>query len=366
MSNNDSSIMQLEPGTGKTVITIKIIAERKKKTFILVHRDTLVDQWSDRIKTFTNLNNDEIVRLNSKNFVEALTHPIIITTDQTFTSLLKRNRTNFLKALSASNIGMFVADEVHTSVGAPTFAECSIHIPAKIVFGLSATPYRHDKNEDIIRYHLGEIYSDEDSEGTMEPKVIVFLFDFMIIKPRMKYIYWGGKFQRARYLNMMKKSKLLIKVIKGLINKFKDRNLVITSDRVKFLEMLYDWSPEENKSKFIGSAKNDALYYRETYATTHKIRDGIDIPEKDCLIMTSPVSNISQMTGRITRKAENKKQPIIIDLVDVGCFDMGSTLHSRIDYYNNKGWDVKYMLISSSGTPQIIDEEVARRLVTRE
>ena len=43
MMTHDRGIIQLQPGTGKTVISIYMICEKNKKTFILVHRDPDLD-----------------------------------------------------------------------------------------------------------------------------------------------------------------------------------------------------------------------------------------------------------------------------------------------------------------------------------
>jgi len=84
LMENESGILQLEPGVGKTVITICMIAKRKRKSFILVHRDSLVEQWKQRILQFTNLTEENISRLNSSSFDKDLDKPIIISTVQTF------------------------------------------------------------------------------------------------------------------------------------------------------------------------------------------------------------------------------------------------------------------------------------------
>ena len=121
LMDNESAILQLEPGVGKTVISIYMISERKRKSLILVHRDPLALQWRNRIESFSNLNEDSIGRLTSANFKEELKKPVIISMNQTIISLLKRKREEFLYALHDANIGCFIADEVHTTVGAPTF-----------------------------------------------------------------------------------------------------------------------------------------------------------------------------------------------------------------------------------------------------
>jgi len=367
MLNSENCILQLSPGVGKTVISIYTIAVRKKKSFILVHRDALAEQWHNRLKTFTNLEDDNISRLTSATFEKDLTKPIIISTSQTFISLLKRNRQAFLRSLDDANIGVFIADEVHTSVGAPTFSECSIHIPAKYTYGLSATPYRYDGNGDIIEYHLGEIFSDDDVEGTMDVRVTAILLDYQIDTPkRHTYIRWGGEFQRARYFNMMKKSETFLRVIKGLLLKFKeDRDLLCLSERIKLIEDLYNWLPSDSKSKFCGSAKLDQLDYKMTFTTPGKCRDGIDAPQKDCVIMTSPITNIEQLTGRIVRKHPNKKTPIVVDMVDYGCKEISRTLHNRIKFYNKKNWPVNFLLATQTKIIEL-DEEHAYGIINGE
>jgi superfamily II DNA or RNA helicase len=374
LANNNNCILQLPPGVGKTVIMIHTIGEIKKKSFILVHRDALAKQWRGfkdvdppkGILSFTNLNEDNIAFLRSNSFEEDLKKPIIICTDQTFTSLLKRNRMQFLTSLVQANIGIFIADEVHTSVGAPSFSECSLHIPAKYVYGLSATPYRYDGNGDIIEYHLGDIIEDEDSEGTMEPKIITILADFQIDQPRRyKYLYYGGVFQRARYLNIMKNSKIFMSTIKGLIEKLKkqNRNQLIICERIdKMINILYDWVVSDSKAKFIQSANLDVLNNKIVFATPGKMRDGVDAPHIDALIMTSPVSNIEQMIGRVVRSKKGKKQPIVIDIVDMGCKHIKRSYFNRHKFYQNKQWNVRYLMYSNNKFSEL-DQETTMYLL---
>ena len=364
LMNNDNGILQLLPGVGKTVISIYMIAERKKRTMILVHKNGLADQWKDRLLTFTDLEEPDISRLTSASYEDDLTKPVIITTAQTFISLIKRKYNDFLTSLYTANIGVFIADEVHTSVGAPTFSQCSINIPAKYTYGLSATPYRQDGNEDIIKYHLGEIFKSDDTEGTMKPNVTFIFTDYKIdIRSRYRYLYWGGSFQKSRYLTQMNKSIIFLTLIKNLLLKFKDnRKSLCMLERIKIIDKLYDWMPTENKSKFCGSAKLDVLTKDLTLTTPGKCRDGIDAPWKDSLIMTSPISNIEQVAGRITRTMEGKQTPIIIDIVDYGSKPISSSYFNRRNFYQNKEWKVQYLLYKDNKL-KIIDDQVAHELL---
>jgi len=364
MKNNEKGIIQLSPGVGKTVISIHTIAELKKKSMILVHRDALATQWRDRFLQFTNCEDEQIARLSSSTFEDDLQKPIIISTVQTFLSLLKRQRQEFLTELNNANIGVFIGDEVHTTVGAPTFSECSIHIPSKYTYGLSATPYRYDGNGDVIEYHLGPIFEDADAEGTMDAKVTVLLLDYEIDTPRRwKYIHWGGKFQRARYLNLMRKSTPYREAMRGLIGKLgKDRQLITMVERVKLIDDHFNETTKASKSKFCGSAKADTLEKQITFTTPGKCRDGIDAPWKDSIIMTSPIRNIEQLAGRITRTAENKKTPIVIDMIDFGCPEISRTYYGRRNYYNKKEWPIQYIFIKDNQM-KLVEEQVALDII---
>ena len=357
--------VQLNPGTGKTVMSIYAIAERKKKTIILVHRYSLVSQWKDEILKFTDLKEENVCRLESKNFREVFNNPIIISTVQTFRSILNKHFDEFKEIINNANIGMLVADEVHSVAAAPKFSECSLHIPAKYIIGLSATPYRHDGNSDIIRYHMGEIYSSESSEGTMAAKVSVLLFNYQIdTHKRFKYLRWNGKFQRSRYLNLSRKSDILVNVCKGLIDQFsRDRDILLISERINFIDILYNWTSVESKSKFIAGSDNKELLKQLVFSTPGKIRDGVNIPQKDCLIVTTPVKNMNQLAGRVVRISKDKKEPVIVDMVDIGCKDMKATLYNRLKFYEDKKWKVQFIYISDEGNKSILLKEDVLNLI---
>ncbi len=364
--NSNACILQLSPGTGKTVITIYAISELKLKSFILVHTKELIVQWKNRLLQFTNLSEDDIARLTSKTFVEDLQKPIIISTAQTFISLLKRQRDAFLEKLNESKIGVFVSDECHTTSGAPSFSDCSIFVPAVRTYGLSATPKRSDGNLDIIEYHLGKIVASDDREGVMDARVTVIVMDYEIdTNKRHRYLYWGGNFQRARYLNLVKKSDQFQACIKLLLSKVvkEERHAICVAERIALIDQLHKELKTDDKSKFYKQEPLEKLHSKMTFSTPGKIRDGIDAPWKDCLIMTSPISNIEQMTGRVVRIHPDKKTPIIIDMVDAGCGRIRATFFTRKRFYENKGWPIQY-IVCNHGKVAPIEEDLALKIIS--
>jgi len=345
MTNNDCGIINLDTGSGKTIVTIAAISTIKKKTLILLHRTNLVDQWIERFEEFTNIGDNISILVNSK-IEESFSKSIVISTVQGFRSALENRKEELLSELKKANFGVLISDEVHTSIGARKFSECSLYIMAKKVFGLSATPYRHDGTSDILQYHLGPIYKPLGESGIMCPDVNIFFFDFGLTKS-FKYVYWGGRFERVRYLNLLKKSDKLNKICLELLYKLKNYGIFIIIERIKFVKQLFESFECDDKATYIENDKNDNLKARVIFATTGKVRDGIDSPEKEVLVMTSPIGNITQICGRILRIFPNKKKPIIFDLVDTGYKDIFKTVYKRIQFYKSKEWKINYFKINN-------------------
>ena len=365
MESHNNCIIQANAGAGKTVMSIYHISKLKKKTFVLVHRDSLVDQWRTRFLEYTDLKEEDVVRLTSSNFTSIDDAKIIITTNQTVASILSKRRDEFIEAMERAEIGVFLPDEVHTSVGAPTFSACSIYIPCKYTIGLSATPYRYDSNTDIIKFHLGEIFVPIGKDSTLPANITVLLTNSRVSEGKKKYLYFSGKFERARYLTLLYKSLVFLDVCNGLVAKFikEERNIIVVGDRIKLLEELYNSANTTEKSLFVSSANNFCLKERVVFATTMKIRDGVDIPKKDCLIITSPVSNIEQLAGRVTRPMVGKPTPIIVDIVDVDCGEICRSIKYRIKFYKSKNWDIQYVVAMPGEKPmRILESDLSKYL----
>ena len=73
--------------------------------------------------------------------------------------------------------------------------------------------------------------------------------------------------------------------------------------------------------------------------------------------MSSPISNVDQMTGRVLRIKEGKEQPKIIDLVDICIPDISRTLFNRLNFYKKKDWKIQFIFISSDGKKRLLQED---------
>ena len=79
-------------------------------------------------------------------------------------------------------------------------------------------------------------------------------------------------------------------------------------------------------------------------ATNAMASEGLDIPNKDTLFITTPMGDPEQACGRIRRLYEGKKDPMVIEIVDQISF-LNPMHKKRYRYYANPGLDKKEWLV---------------------
>jgi superfamily II DNA or RNA helicase len=375
----DSGVIKAEPGTGKTVMSCAAIGLLKKKSIILVHKNSLLNQWKESLINFTSLEEDDIGILSTNKYKKEINKPVIICTPHIIAYAVKNKKNEFLKSISNANFGIMIVDECHIGVGPEKFSLASISINAKRIYGLSATPSRTDNN-DIIHFHLGEIIKfNADKEELIIPKIFQIHIPFGIYTgKKIKYLRWGGNFQLTRYFQQMKNAKNYNKKVSRWINDAYEngRTVLVLGNQIKpLLELCKECKlPKEHVGIFIPGAMDKKKYPLKhiaeltdtrdlkeafhnkavVFSTYQAARDGNNREDLDCLIMYCPTNNIEQAAGRILRKKENKKKPIVLDLVDTqgplmpDLFTKGKKVpwfirssQKRMKEYKRLGWEVE-------------------------
>ena len=362
MVDNDSGILKLNPGEGKTVISIAAICRIGKKAIILMHKDSLVSQWQERFLQHTNIKPEDIGILKTDKYKEVIKKPIVIGTVQTMVSMSKKIPT-LDQEMKDANFGIGVWDECHTTGGAPLFSTSCYYVSAKKCFGLSATPGRSDHNDDVIWMHLGKVFSPEGTTNTLKPRIIQTFFDHGAMRYHRKYIMSGfpmkdanGKeiprrfgFDNNRYTQMLysKKNNRYISTLKSIIEFCykNNRNILVICNRIKLLDKMAESFPKDDVGFFLprsGKTRDEQLKRRIVFSTPGSSRDGTDNVNLDCLILATPTGNLIQAIGRVCRYKENKPQPLVFDLVDTGATDMLKWGLRRQEEYKDKvvkdGW----------------------------
>ena len=66
LNGTESGILRAATSFGKTVVAAALIALRKEKTLILVHKQDLLDQWKDKLLSFLSIRNEPVRRAGKR------------------------------------------------------------------------------------------------------------------------------------------------------------------------------------------------------------------------------------------------------------------------------------------------------------
>jgi superfamily II DNA or RNA helicase len=319
---HDMGIFVAPPGVGKTVIGIYLIAQRKRSTLILVHRQPLLEQWQNQLAEFLHLAPEEIgVIAGGK---DTRTGKIDVAMLQ---SLVREGEVEQW----VGEYGYVIVDECH-HVPAFSFELVLKHVRARYVTGLTATPYRRDGHHPIITMQCGPVRCRIDPQDTS-----LRMFKRRLICRETGFVlpdHQGmphHEILHALMVNENRNQLIINDVIQVLTEK---RFPLILTERREHLELLHDILKKVTSHLIVlhggKSAKDrDALMQqlkeipetesRVILATGAYIGEGFDDRRLDTLFLAMPISfkgKMEQYAGRILRPHAGKEEVRIYDYVD--------------------------------------------------
>ena len=312
----------------------------KVKTLILVHKTFLQNQWYDRIKKFTNARigiiRQDKIDVENKDFIIGMIQSIS----------MKDYDMEIFK-----DIGLLICDEVH-HCGSPVFSQALMKIRPKYTLGLSATINRKDGLTKVIKWFLGDIiYKLERNNNIINDdkkqmfNVNVKIFEYISTNKTLfteKKRWFSNKTRPdkikmiSNLINIEERNQFILNIIKNLL-KTDERKTLIISDRIKHVNYLKEITDkyiqeeinkgniQENEIKtslYIGKMKeyelNDAIEADFIFATSQMALEGLDIQGLNCLMLTTPLKDVVQASGRIQREEIKDRIicPLIIDISD--------------------------------------------------
>lgn len=148
ISKKDLGVIVAPPGSGKTIVALKIISDKQQPALIIVHRKQLVQQWTERIETFLGIPKSEIGIIGQGKI--KVGKKITICTIQSLSKELdKADAENII-----TSFGAIIIDECH-HIPAETFRTTIAKLQTFYLYGLTATPFRKYNDGKLIFYPFG-------------------------------------------------------------------------------------------------------------------------------------------------------------------------------------------------------------------
>ncbi len=328
-------VLEAGTGSGKTVMALKIIVERRQPTMIIVHSKELLHQWKQRIREFLDTEAGQAGGGRLK--ILPVTVGIVNTVRKKLPEL-------------APQFGHLVVDECHR-VPASLFTDVVSAFDAWFMLGLSATAFRReDGMTKIIYTYMGDRAHAVDSGELLASGAIVRP-EFIQKPTAFSYGYRGEypKLIKALAKNEVRNDQIAADIVE-LIAGGHSGTILVVSDRVAHcrvlqqkLELLgYDAAmltgrvhPEEREQIV---ARVQAGEVQVLISTLQLIGEGFDCPGLATIVLATPIKfegRLLQVVGRVMRPAEGKMARVI-DYADVNVPVLRRSALSRSDVF--KRW----------------------------
>ena len=307
-------LLELPCAYGKTVLSLNIISHLKKKTFIIVHKEFLMNQWIERIHQFL-----------PEARVGKIQGPIIDIDDKDIViGMLQSLSMKEYPASVFESFGLTIIDEVH-HISSEVFSNSLFKLVTKYMLGLSATMNRKDGTTSVFKMFLGDIIfkGKRDEERDVTVRAIEYYVDdddFNEVK-----LDYRGKPQYSSMISKLceynRRSEFILKILSDMLKENPNQQVMILAHNKNLLKYLHDAIAHRNMATvgyYVGGMKESALKETESkkvvIATYAMAAEALDIKSLTTLIMATPKTDIEQSVGRILR--EKHSSPIVVDIVD--------------------------------------------------
>jgi len=329
----DNCIVNAWVSWGKTFTGLAMAGKLGLKTLVIVHTVPLRNQWAKEVEKVYGITPGIIG--SGKFEIDA---PIVIGNTQT----LYRNIPKIAK-----QFGTIILDEMH-HVSSPTFSKLLDTNYCRYKIGLSGTIERKDGKHVVFRDYFGSKIYKPPKENYMQPRVD-------IIPSEIRFLD-GNRTPWANRVTNLATNEEYIHTVAMLAASYaaKGHKVLVVSDRVSFLkkaaELVGDTAvcitgdiPHEDREELI-----DEINYKGKsvlFGTQSIFSEGISVDILSCLILGTPINNeplLTQLIGRVIRKKEGKKSPVVVDIHLKGN-TARKQASNRVGYYMKQGYDIGYI-----------------------
>lgn len=330
----DFGVIVSPPGSGKTIIGLELIAQKRQPTLILVHRKQLFDQWIERIQNFLSIPKKQIGQIGNQKSV--------IGKEITVAMIQSLTRGDISQLIN--QFGMVIVDECH-HIPAKSFREVIKQLNCYYLYGLTATPKRKNNDEKLIYVYIGNIIYEMTQKELLESKETKTEINICETNLFVPYDYKIDNYETISQVLIFdtQRNGLILKDIEDNISRF--RSILILTERKSHVNILNlylkekfetiaicgDDSERSRKSKL---EQIEQGHFQIIISTGQYFGEGIDISALECLFIVYPFAFEGKLVQYIGRVQRSEKAPVIFDYRDSKIDYFEKMFKQRNRYYN--------------------------------
>jgi superfamily II DNA or RNA helicase len=356
IAKKDLGVIVAPPGSGKTIVALKIISDKQQPALIIVHRKQLVEQWVERLETFLGIPKNEIGKIGQGK--SKVGKKITIATIQSLSKeLVKADAENILTAF-----GTIIVDECH-HIPAETFRNTIAKLQTFYLYGLTATPFRKYNDGKLIFIHLGEVITEiKTSEISTSKQAKIIIRNTELDVP---FNSKSDKFETLSKILVHDsvRNKLILEDVKAEINKGK--RVVIITERKEHIDSLYQYLKQSYEAITLSGEDSEinknskwkilkAGNYQALITTGQFFGEGTDLQNANCLFLVYPFSFEGKLIQYIGRVQRSEVVPTIYDYRDIKIDYLNKLFLKRNTYYRKID---KQATLFDEPTEEIVDSK---------
>ena len=330
---NDNAIINAWVSWGKTFTGLAIAGKLGLKTLVVTHTVPLRNQWAKEVEKVYGFKPSII---GSGSFDTS--GPVVIGNTQTLYRNISEIRHIF---------GTVILDEMH-HVSSPTFSKIIDTNYARYKIGLSGTIERKDGKHVVFRDYFGHNIFKPPKENFMAPSVHILHSEIRFMDGAK--IPWAN---RVTALGNNEEYRHTV-ALTAAAYAAKGHKVLVVSDRVHFLKACAELAGEdaicvtgevshEDREKYMSEIRDGKK--KILFGTQAIFSEGISLNNLSCLILGTPINNeplLTQLIGRVIRKEENKRDPVIVDIHLKGN-TARKQASNRMGHYMKQGYAIKQL-----------------------
>lgn len=330
---DDNCIINAWVSWGKTFTGLAIAGKLGQKTLVITHTVSLRNQWAKEVEKVYGIKPGIIG--SGKFEIDA---PIVIGNTQTLYRNIPKIRKEF---------GTVILDEMH-HVSSPTFSKLLDTNYCRYKIGLSGTIERKDGKHVVFKDYFGSKLFKPPKENFMTPTIEIFRSEIRFMDGA--HIPWAKRINALANNDEYRHSVAMLAAAYAA----RGHKVLVVSDRVHFLKSCAELTGEkavcvtgevshEDREKLI----NEILHGDKNvlFGTQAIFSEGISVNTLSCLILGTPINNeplLTQLIGRVIRKQEGKRDPVVIDIHLKGKTAQKQA-SNRMGYYMKQGYTIKQL-----------------------